>query len=195
MLSYSSLSLNSLLGTLSFNLTPHILILLSRVKNIKQNWTQSLASNGSVSIYSLYVCEFQGMYFVSCVLLMRMNMPIEYRWVLCSDVCKMCCVLLRMDDLMPNSRSLFISCIHTNKIMSIHNTKGNILAFFTDEIKMVIIFLWWGTGMVTCPELVANDCIWSSCCHYHPIISCFINIQNSLPFWCQLTQVVLKKGQ
>jgi len=34
-------------------------------------------------------------------------------------------------------------------------------------------------------------CIWSSWCHCLPIISCFIKIQNSLPFWCWLTQVVL----
>ena len=27
-----------------------------------------------------------------------------------------------------------------------------------------------------------------------PIICCFIEIQNGLPFWCQLTQVVLEKG-
>jgi len=36
-------------------------------------------------------------------------------------------------------------------------------------------------------------CLWSSWCHCHPIISCFIKIQNGLPFWCQLTQVVLEK--
>jgi len=36
-------------------------------------------------------------------------------------------------------------------------------------------------------------CIWSSCCHCHPIISCSSKIQNGLPFWCQLTQVVLEK--
>ena len=36
-------------------------------------------------------------------------------------------------------------------------------------------------------------CIWSSWCHCHSIISCFSKIQNSLPFQCQLTKVVLKK--
>jgi len=36
-------------------------------------------------------------------------------------------------------------------------------------------------------------CIWSSRCHYHPIFSCFIKIQNGLPFWYRLTQVVLEK--
>jgi len=36
-------------------------------------------------------------------------------------------------------------------------------------------------------------CIWSSWCHCHPIISCSIKIQNGLPFWCRLTQVVLEK--
>ena len=36
-------------------------------------------------------------------------------------------------------------------------------------------------------------CIWSSWCHCHPIISCFIKIQNGLPFWCRLTQVILEK--
>jgi len=37
-------------------------------------------------------------------------------------------------------------------------------------------------------------CIWFrlSCCHCHLIISCFIKIQNGLPFWCRLTQVVLE---
>jgi len=37
-------------------------------------------------------------------------------------------------------------------------------------------------------------CIWSSWCHCHPIISCSSKILNGLPFWCQLTQVVLEKG-
>jgi len=39
-------------------------------------------------------------------------------------------------------------------------------------------------------------CKWfalSSCCHCHPIVSCFSKIQNGLPFWCWLTQVVLEK--
>jgi len=35
-------------------------------------------------------------------------------------------------------------------------------------------------------------CIWSSWCHCHPIISCSRKIQNGLPFWCRLTQVVLE---
>jgi len=37
-------------------------------------------------------------------------------------------------------------------------------------------------------------CIWSSWCHYHSIISCSTKIQNGVPFWCRLTQVVLEKG-
>jgi len=36
-------------------------------------------------------------------------------------------------------------------------------------------------------------CIWSSWCHYHPIICRSSKIQNGLPFWCRLTQVVLEK--
>ena len=36
-------------------------------------------------------------------------------------------------------------------------------------------------------------CIWSSWCHCHLIISCSSKIQNGLPFWCWLTQVVLEK--
>jgi len=36
-------------------------------------------------------------------------------------------------------------------------------------------------------------CIWASCCHCYPITFCFIKIQNGLPFWCWLTQVVLEK--
>jgi len=30
--------------------------------------------------------------------------------------------------------------------------------------------------------------------HCHTIISCSIKIQNGLPFWCKLTQVVLEKA-
>jgi len=36
-------------------------------------------------------------------------------------------------------------------------------------------------------------CISPSWCHSHPVISYFTKIQNGLPFWCQLTQVVLEK--
>jgi len=49
-------------------------------------------------------------------------------------------------------------------------------------------------------KAVLNDqmiCIWSSWCYCHrPIISCFIKIQNGLPFWCWLTKVdvVLEKA-
>jgi len=39
---------------------------------------------------------------------------------------------------------------------------------------------------------VQTICIWSSWCHCHPIISCSSKIQNGLPFWCRLTQVVLE---
>jgi len=40
---------------------------------------------------------------------------------------------------------------------------------------------------------VQTICIWSSWCHCHPIISCFIKIQNGSTFWCHLTQVVVEK--
>jgi len=37
-------------------------------------------------------------------------------------------------------------------------------------------------------------CIWSSWCYCHPIISSSSKIQKGgLPFWCQLTQIVLEK--
>ena len=42
-------------------------------------------------------------------------------------------------------------------------------------------------------SVVQMICILSSWCHCHPIISCFSKIQNGLPFWCRLTQVVLEK--
>ena len=48
-------------------------------------------------------------------------------------------------------------------------------------------------GYVSVWSEVQMICIWSSWCHCHPIISCFSKIQNSLPFWCRLTQVVLEK--
>ena len=36
-------------------------------------------------------------------------------------------------------------------------------------------------------------CIWSSWCHCHPIISCFVKIQNGSAFLVPATQVVLEK--
>jgi len=53
----------------------------------------------------------------------------------------------------------------------------------------------WGTDVVVCLERGGNEmiCIWSSWCHCHPIISCCCKIQNGLPFWCQITQVLLEK--
>ena len=52
---------------------------------------------------------------------------------------------------------------------------------------------WWGTGVVSVRSEVQMICTWSSWCHCHPIISCCSKIQNGLPFWCRLTQVVLEK--
>jgi len=52
---------------------------------------------------------------------------------------------------------------------------------------------WWGTGVVICLERGANDLHMGSWCHCQPIISCSSKIQNGLPFWCWITQVVLEK--
>jgi len=47
--------------------------------------------------------------------------------------------------------------------------------------------------MVMCLEQGANDLHMVQLMSLPPIISCFIKIQNGLPFWCRLTQVVLEK--
>jgi len=44
-----------------------------------------------------------------------------------------------------------------------------------------------------CSEVQMICILWFSGCHCHPVISCFINIQNGLPFRSRLTQVVLEK--
>jgi len=53
---------------------------------------------------------------------------------------------------------------------------------------------WRGTGVVICLE---RGAIWFaymfSWCHCHPIVSCSSYIQNGLPFWCRIAQVVLEK--
>ena len=38
----------------------------------------------------------------------------------------------------------------------------------------------WGADVVICLEQVQMICIWSSWCHCHPVISCFIKIQIGL---------------
>ena len=49
-----------------------------------------------------------------------------------------------------------------------------------------------GASMVICLKRGANGLHMSNC---HPIISCFMKIQNGLPFWCWLTKVVLENRQ
>ena len=48
--------------------------------------------------------------------------------------------------------------------------------------------------MVIYLQCGANDLHMVQLMPLPPIISCFSKIQNGLPFWCQLTQVVLEKG-
>jgi len=47
--------------------------------------------------------------------------------------------------------------------------------------------------VVICLECGANDLHMVQLMPLPPIISCFSKIQNGLPFWCWLTQVVLEK--
>ena len=47
--------------------------------------------------------------------------------------------------------------------------------------------------MVICLEQGANYLHMVQLMSWPPIIPCFIKIQNGLPFWCRLTQVVLEK--
>jgi len=50
--------------------------------------------------------------------------------------------------------------------------------------------------MVICLERGANDSHMVQLMPlplYHPLLSCCSKIQNGLPFWCRLTEVVLEK--
>ena len=40
----------------------------------------------------------------------------------------------------------------------------------------------WAGPRCSCGYLYGARCIWSSCCHRHSIISCFIRVQNGLTF-------------
>jgi len=50
-------------------------------------------------------------------------------------------------------------------------------------------------GMVICLECGANDLHMVQLMPLPSIISCFSKIQNGLPSWCWLTQVVLEKSR
>ena len=81
----------------------------------------------------------------------------------------------------------------------------------TAEPVEILFGIWtqvgWQEGHLACKKLsgevlawlsvwskVQMICIWFSWCHCHPIMSsCCSKIQNGLPFWCQLTQVVLEE--
>jgi len=69
-----------------------------------------------------------------------------------------------------------------------HGLSSILFAQFTWQTGEVLVWLSvWSQVQVIC--------IWSCCCHCHPIVSCSGKIQNSLPFWCRLTQVVLENGR
>jgi len=74
----------------------------------------------------------------------------------------------------------------------------NIYAYPYGSSSALMLFVWQQEGQMACRNWVmrcwrANVCIWSSWCHCHSIISCALKIQNGLPLWCRLTQVVLEK--
>jgi len=50
-----------------------------------------------------------------------------------------------------------------------------------------------GTGVVICLECDANDLHTVQLMPLPSIVSCFSKIQNGLPVWCRLTQIVLEK--
>jgi len=52
---------------------------------------------------------------------------------------------------------------------------------------------WWGAGVVIYLGWGA-DLHMVQLMSVPTIISCFIKIQNGLPFWCWLTRIVLEKG-
>jgi len=52
------------------------------------------------------------------------------------------------------------------------------------DVVLVWLYLWSEMQMI---------CIWFSWCHCHPILSCFIKIQNHLPFLCGLSHMVLER--
>jgi len=80
------------------------------------------------------------------------------------------------------------------------------LLFTGLRLSALTLLVVWQKGHPACKKLsgvalawlsvwseVQMICVWSSWCHCHPIISCYSKIQNGLPFWCRLTQVVLEK--
>ena len=95
-------------------------------------------------------------------------------------------------------------------ILGLHSFTGyNTVSAFTGKGRitaLTLLYMWKGVAYhVISPlsdgvlawlslwSVVQMICIWSSWCHCHPTISCFSKMQNGLPFWCWLTQVVLEK--
>jgi len=71
-----------------------------------------------------------------------------------------------------------------------------VLVYFILSGYCLTLLVAWQEEHPACKNWVVRywrGCIWSSWCHCHPIIFCSSKIQNGLPFWCQLTQVVLEK--
>jgi len=85
----------------------------------------------------------------------------------------------------------YISSFSTNIIPTVTFTPSVLLTLLVwghPACKNWVVRYW--CGYLSGVQMI---CIWSSWCHCPPIISCSSKIQNGLPFWCRLTQVVLEK--
>ena len=51
---------------------------------------------------------------------------------------------------------------------------------------------WWGAGVVVWSKV--QTCIWPSWCHCHSLSLALVKSRLVLPFWYQLTWIVLEKG-
>jgi len=87
--------------------------------------------------------------------------------------------------------------------IAVHGVKNSLFIssyiMYKAAYSALMLLVGWQQGHPACKNWVVSywhgylsgvRCVW---CHCHPIISCSSKIQNGLPFWCWLTQVVLEK--
>jgi len=90
-----------------------------------------------------------------------------------------------------NNVSISVSAVFTTTIFvvivchCVHVRIWHLLLFYTTLSGVLACLSVWSEMQMLC--------MWSSWCHCHSIISRSSKIQNGLPLWCRLMQVVLEK--
>jgi len=110
---------------------------------------------------------------------------VEMKWIFLADHSKniSCSLLADRRVMVTEQTGQLFSVLHAHNFTKWFSKFAHLNTRLSGEL-LAWLSVWSNMQLI---------CIWSSWCHCHLIISCSSKIQNGLPFWWRLTQVVLEK--